>query len=113
MSDRVKIVYPVRDLAKAKPLYRALLGVEPVMDEPYYVGFDLDGQHVGLDPHGHDKGMTGAVCYWRVDDIKSSLQALLDGDAKSVQEITDVGGGAMIAAVKDADGNVVGLIQSA
>jgi hypothetical protein len=28
------IIHPVKDLAKAKPLYIALLGVEPIMDQP-------------------------------------------------------------------------------
>lgn len=50
------IIYPVKDLAKARTLYSALLGVEPSMDETYYVGFTVEGQDVGLDPHGHSQG---------------------------------------------------------
>ncbi len=57
--------------------------------------------------------MTGPVGYWHVDDINSSVQALLDGGAEAQQEIKDVGGGRLIASVKDPDGNVIGLIQSA
>jgi extradiol dioxygenase family protein len=53
------VIYPVKDLAQAKTLYGTLLGVEPDMDEAYYVGFSVGGQHVCLDPHGHSKGMTG------------------------------------------------------
>ena len=107
------VIYPVKDLAKAKTLYRELLGVEPYMDEAYYVGFNAEGQDIGLDPHGHSQGMTGPVGYWHVDDIKRSLKALLDADAEAQQEVKDVGGGKLIASVKDADGNVIGLIQSA
>jgi extradiol dioxygenase family protein len=55
------IIYPVKDLAKAKTLYSELLGVEPYADEAYYVGFNVEGQDVGLDPRGHSKGMTGPV----------------------------------------------------
>jgi predicted enzyme related to lactoylglutathione lyase len=106
-------IYPVKDLAKAKTLYRELLGVEPYMDEAYYVGFNAEGQDIGLDPHGHSQGMTGPVGYWHVDDIKRSLKALLDADAEAQQEVKDVGGGKLIASVKDTDGNVIGLIQSA
>jgi hypothetical protein len=40
------------DLAKAKTLYSRLLGVPPEMDEPYYVGWNVKGQDVRLDPHG-------------------------------------------------------------
>ena len=61
------IIYPVKDLALAKPLFAALLGVEPYADESYYVGFRDAGQDVGLDPNGHARGMTGPVPYWHVD----------------------------------------------
>ncbi len=75
------VIYPVKDLAKAKTLYGKLVGVEPYMDEAYYVSFNVEGQDVGLDPHGHSQGMTGPVGYWHVDDIKESLKALLDAGA--------------------------------
>ncbi len=57
--------------------------------------------------------MTGPVGYWHVDDIKKTLEALLNAGAETQQEVKDVGGGKLIASVKDADGNVIGLIQSA
>jgi predicted enzyme related to lactoylglutathione lyase len=107
------VIYPVKDLAQAKTLYGNLLGVEPEMDETYYVGFNVEGQHVGLDPHGHSKGMTGPVGYFHVDDVNASLVLLLDAGAQAEQEINDVGGGKLVATVKDADGNIIGLIQSA
>jgi len=114
MTEGVKtFIYPVKDLAKAKALFSALLGVEPYMDEVYYVGFKVGGQDIGLDPRGHGQGMTGPVGYWHVDDIKSSVKALLDAGAEALQEVKDVGGGKLIASVKDADGNVIGLIQPA
>ncbi len=83
------------------------------MDEAYYVDFNVEGQHVGLDPHGHSQRMTGPVGYWHVDDIKSRVKALLDAGAQAQHEVRDVGGGTLIASVKDADGNVIGLIQPA
>jgi predicted enzyme related to lactoylglutathione lyase len=106
-------IYPVKDLAKAKTLYSELLGVEPDMDEAYYVGFNVGGQDIGLDPNGHNLGMTGPVGYWHVDDIEKSLKALLDTGAEVHQEVKDVGGGKLIASVKDADGNGICLIQPA
>jgi len=57
------VIYPVKDQAQAKTLYGRLLGVEPDMDEPYYVGFSVEGQHIGLDPHGHSK--TARACRGR------------------------------------------------
>jgi predicted enzyme related to lactoylglutathione lyase len=114
MTEGIKtFIYPVKDLAKAKTLYSELLGVEPYIDEAYYVGLNVEGQDVGLDPNGHRQGMTGPVGYWHVDDIRRSVKALLDAGAEAQQEVKDVGGGKLIISVKDADGNVIGLIQSA
>jgi predicted enzyme related to lactoylglutathione lyase len=106
------VIYPVHDLARAKTLYSALLGEAPYVDEPYYVGFRVGDQEVGLDPHGHGKGLSGPIGYWNVDDIKASLKQLVDAGAEVQQAISDVGGGKLIATVKDPDGNVTGLMQS-
>ena len=114
MTEGIKtFICPVTDLVKAKTLYGRLLGVEPYLDEAYYVGFNVEGQDIGLDPHGHSKGMTGPVGYLHVDDIEESLKLLLDAGAEAQQEVKDVGGGKLIASVKDTDGNVIGLLQSA
>ena len=110
MNQGIKtIIYPVNDIGRAKTLYSKLLGVEPYVDEPYYVGFRVGDQEIGLDPHGHKEGMTP---YWHVDDITTSLQSLLDAGAQAQQEVKDVGGGRLIASVKDPDGNIIGLLQS-
>ncbi|KUL73713.1 MULTISPECIES: VOC family protein [unclassified Streptomyces] len=105
------IIYPVKDLAAAKAVFGALLGVEPYVDEPYYVGFKDAGQDVGLDPNGHAKGMTGPVPYWHVSDIRATCAALVAAGAETVEDVHDVGGGRLIASVRDADGNPVGLLQ--
>ena len=55
--------------------------------------------------------MTGPVGYFHVSDIQKSLQALLDAGAQTQQEVKDLGGGKLIASVKDADGNIIGLLQ--
>lgn len=105
-------IYPVNDLAKAKILYSQLLGVEPYADEAYYVGFRVGDQEIGLDPNGHNQGLTGPVGYWDVTGIEECLQSLQDAGAQVVQAVKDVGGGKLIATVKDTDGNVIGLMQS-
>ena len=114
MDSGVKIfIYPVKDLARAKTLFGTLLGAEPAHDSPYYVQFDLGDQRLGLDPNGHTRGFPGSVGYWEVDDIKAKFQELLDAGAEEHEAVKDVGNGALIASVKDADGNVIGLIQPA
>jgi len=106
------IIYPVRDIARAKQLYSKRLGVKPYVDEAYYVGFDVGGQEAGLDPRGHHQGMTGPVGYVQVEDINKSLELLLTAGAEAHQAVKDVGGGKLIASVTDADGNGIGLMQS-
>jgi predicted enzyme related to lactoylglutathione lyase len=73
MSQGIKsVVYPVKDIARAKTFYRTLFGVEPHADQAYYVGFRVGDQEIGLDPNGHKAGMT---IYYQVDDIKQSLRS--------------------------------------
>jgi predicted enzyme related to lactoylglutathione lyase len=106
------IVYPVGDIHTARILFGALVGREPDMDQPYYVGWRVGDQDIGLDPNGHRLGMTGPLAYWHVSDLKGTLQSLLNAGAKTQQDVKDVGGGKLIATVTDADGNTIGLIQS-
>ena len=109
MNEGVKtVIYPVNDIAKSKAMFSALLGVEPYADEAYYVGFKVGDQDIGLDPNGHKQGMTP---YFQVDDIKTSLQGLVDAGAEVADDVKDVGGGKLVAAVKDPAGNVIGLTQ--
>jgi catechol 2,3-dioxygenase-like lactoylglutathione lyase family enzyme len=97
------VIYPVADLARAKALFGALLGAGPVVDAPYYVQFDADGQAIGLDPHGHRHGQSGPVAYFHVADVATSLAALV---------AADVGGVLLVALARDGDGNLIGLRQA-
>lgn len=109
MNQGIKtIIYPVKDIVSSKSFFTKLLGIEPYADSPYYVGFRIGDQEIGLDPNGHKEGMTS---YYHIDDIKKSLKLLQDAGAKVVQNVKDVGGGKLIASVKDVDGNIIGLIQ--
>src|SRR5258708_38714990 len=109
MNQGIKtIIYPVKDIAQTKALFSKLLGAEPYAESAYYVGFKVGDQEIGLDPNGHKNGMTA---YYHVDDIKKTLQELIDSGATIVQEVKDVGGGKLIVTVKDANGNIIGLLQ--
>ena len=101
------IVYPVRDLAGAKAVFTAFLGTPPTTDTPYYVGFTVDGQEIGLDPHGEE-----LVAYREVPDVAKALAEIVEAGATERQSPRDVGGGKLIATAADPDGNVIGLIQS-
>jgi predicted enzyme related to lactoylglutathione lyase len=103
------VLHPVSDLAKAKPVYTALLGVEPSADAEYYVGYDAEGQHIGLVPGGG--GMTAPVAYWHVPDIEAKLAEVTAAGAKVNESPRNVGGGRLVATFTDPDGNVLGLVQ--
>ena len=114
MASGVKtFIYPVKDIDRAKTIFGALLGAEPTVDSPYYVQFEIGDQRLGLDPNGHARGFPGSVGYWEVEDVQARYQELLAAGATEHEKPKDVGGGAMIASVTDADGNVIGLIQPA
>jgi predicted enzyme related to lactoylglutathione lyase len=105
------VLHPVSDIDAAKALYTALLGVAPQADSPYYVGFEAEGQHIGLVPGGGPQGMTSPVAYWHVSDIEEKLREVTAAGATVKDPPRDVGGGRLVASVTDLDGNVLGLIQ--
>jgi predicted enzyme related to lactoylglutathione lyase len=105
------VLHPVSDLAQAKAIYAALLGVAPQTDEPYYVGFEAAGQHVGLVPGGGPQGMTSPVAYWHVLDVEAKLADVTAAGATVREPVRHVGGGRLVATFSDSDGNVLGLIQ--
>jgi predicted enzyme related to lactoylglutathione lyase len=105
------VLHPVSDLAAAKPVYTALLGVEPMADAAYYVGYEAAGQHIGLVPGGAQQGMTSPVAYWHVPDIEAKLAEVTAAGASVKESPRDVGGGRLVATFTDPDGNVLGLIQ--
>lgn len=102
------LVYPAKDMESAKKMFQAVLGVEPYVDAPYYAGFRAGDLEIGLDPNGSS---SGPIAYWAVEDIRASLQRLLDAGAELVQDVRSVGPGREIAQVKDAEGSTVGVLQ--
>jgi predicted enzyme related to lactoylglutathione lyase len=104
------VLHPVSDLAAAKAVYTALLGISPQADTDYYVGFDTGGQHIGLVPGG-SQGMTSPVAYWHVDDIEAKLTEVVAAGATVKEPAHQVGGGRLVATFTDPDGNVLGLLQ--
>jgi predicted enzyme related to lactoylglutathione lyase len=101
------VLHPVSDLEKAKAVYTALLGAPPSADSPYYVGYDVAGQHIGLVPGGAKQ----AVAYWHVSDIDAKLAELTAAGATVAEAPREVGPGRRVATVTDLDGNVLGLLQ--
>lgn len=107
------LIYKVPDLAKAKEWYTQAFQTKPYFDEPFYVGFDIGGYELGLDPDntGVTKGDT-AVTYWGVEDIKKEFARLIQLGAIAHSKPTNVGGDIVVATVKDPWGNAIGLIYN-
>lgn len=107
------VIYKVAELEKAKNWYSKILGVEPYFDEPFYVGFNVGGFELGLDPDISDltKG-NNLVVYWSVKNCGESFQKLLENGAKTHSEPRDIGGGIIVASVFDPFENVFGIIEN-
>jgi predicted enzyme related to lactoylglutathione lyase len=107
MAENIKLlVYPTKDLKAGKAFFNTFLGAEPYIDGEYYVGYKVGELEVGLDPNGQ-----AVIAYIDVQDIKESLKTYLDAGATTYKDVTNVGGGLLIAQVKDTNGNVLGLRQ--
>lgn len=107
-------IYKVTDIKKAKAWYSKVLGIKPYFDEPFYVGFNVGGYELGLnpDPKSETSKIEGVTTYWGVDDVNGMYQALIDHGATAHEKPNDVGGGIVVAAVKDPWGNVFGIIYN-
>lgn len=107
------VIYHVEDLQRAKEWYSNVLGIKPYFDEPFYVGFNVGGFELGLDPDmkGISKG-SNVVAYWGVKDAKAAYQRIQGLGAKKRSDPQEVGGGIIVATVTDPFGNVFGLIEN-
>lgn len=106
MSGTIRsLVIPVTDAAAAKAVYTALLG-EPHTDQPYYIGYNVDGFEVGLNPAGGDGG---PVAYADVDDLDAAREQLLAAGATERDAPRQVAPDVRVCVLADTDGNPIGL----
>ena len=106
--------YHVSDIDKAKDWYSAILGFAPYFDQPFYVGFNVGGYELGLQPteDNSTNKADGVVAYWGVDDAAAALKRLLEQGATLHEDVQDVGENIKVATVKDPFGNVFGVIEN-
>lgn len=108
------VIYHATDLAAAKDWYIRATGIQPYFDEPFYVGFDIDGFELGLDPDPkYFSSGNHTVTYWAVDDVQKAIDKLKNIGGKPVQPRTNVGGTIHVGIVEDPFGNHIGLIEGA
>lgn len=106
------VIYHVTDVSKAKAWYTAAFEQGPYFDQPFYVGFNIGGYELGLDPNQPATGAGGSVAYWRVDDLAESVRHFVATGATVVAEVQEVGEGIKVATVADPFGNRIGLIEN-
>ena len=106
------IVYHVANLEVAKMWYSEMFDIKPYFDESFYVGFDINGFELGLDPSTkeYSKG-NSSITYWKVDNIDQMFEQLIKRKVSIHEEIHGVGGGIRVGSVNDPFGNVIGLIE--
>ncbi len=105
------VIYAAPELDTLKAWYATMLGYGPYFDQPYYVGFQVGGYELGLDPHATlQPGST--ITYWGVTNIMTVYDRLLALGAGADTPITEVGDGIKTATLKDPAGNVLGLIET-
>jgi predicted enzyme related to lactoylglutathione lyase len=99
------LVVPVSDVNAAKAVYSTLLGT-PHTDQPYYVGYNVDGFEVALAP-GDVSG--GPVAYADVEDLDATRETLLAAGATELSPPRQVAPEARVCVLADPDGNPIGL----
>jgi catechol 2,3-dioxygenase-like lactoylglutathione lyase family enzyme len=104
------VIYPAPDLDASKAWFTGLLGFEPYFDQPFYVGFNVGGYELGLDPNADPA--TGSQSYWGVSDIDAAYGTLLKAGARAHTQVTETGDGIRVASVIEPGGTFLGLIEN-
>ena len=105
------VIYGVTDLERAKEWYASAFGIAPYFDESFYVGFNVGGYELGLDPNG-SSGAGGTTAYWGVPNADDAVAFMQSIGATVSSPTQDVGEGIKVATVLDPFGNRVGIIEN-
>lgn len=105
------IIYAAPNLDELKAWYSELLGFGPYFDQPFYVGFNVGGYELGLDPNAIVQ-VGSTITYWGVSSIDEAYQRALSLGAQADTPVTEVGDGIKTATITDPAGNVIGLIEN-
>jgi len=104
------LIYPSNNLEADTQWWADALGVEPYFDQPFYVGFNVGGYELGLDPNGDMAD--GPRTYFGVDDINEAVDHFIASGCEIYEPVTEAGGDIMVATVKRSNGQLLGLIYN-
>ncbi len=107
-------IYKVGNISEAKKWYSETFRTKPYFDEPFYVGFNIAGYELGLQPEENqsEKKFANVVAYWGVHEIEKEFERFLAAGAMEEEKPVNVGGEIMTASVRDPWGNCIGLIYN-
>ena len=108
-------IYHVNDIEKGKDWYTKMLGIEPYFDQPFYVGYNVGGYELGLQPDEDPvtaQRADGAVAYWGVENGEAEFKRLIELGATVHEAVQDVGEGIKVGTVTDPFGNIFGVIEN-
>jgi predicted enzyme related to lactoylglutathione lyase len=126
MRGIATVSFYAADVKAARSWYEEFLGVEayyamPSVDEPAYVEFRfgdfqcelgiIDAKFAG---HQVGSGAAGAIVYWHVDDVETTLARLVELGATVNEGIVERGNntGFRTASVADPFGNLIGIMNN-
>lgn len=107
-------IYKVTNLSEAKARYSDVFQATPYFDEPFYVWFNIGGYELWLQP---DETLANAKVesvnvLWWVESVHREYDRIIGLWAISIQSPMNVGGGIIVASLRDPWGNVLGLIYN-
>ena len=106
-------IYRVGNLKDATQWYTQRFGQAPYFTQPTYIGFNIGGYELGLEPWDGDKAHAeNVLTYWGVDDIEREFARFTQAGATAHQKPTPVGDDIVVATVRDPWGNIIGLIYN-
>lgn len=107
-------IYKVEDIEEAKQWYTRVFDTEPYFDELFYVGYNIGGYELGLQPAlmSPEGKRESVVAYWGVEDIAAEYERCLALGAEPNEPPENVGGDIEVATIKDPWGNLIGLIYN-
>ncbi len=103
-------IYPTDDLAASVAQFNELLGIKPYFDEPFYVGYNVGGYELGIDPNSDVAD--GVQSYWGVKDAHAAAEELRARGATTVAEVTDTGDGIKVGRFRLPDGSLFCIIEN-
>lgn len=107
-------IYKVGDIVEATKWYAKAFKTEPYFNEPFYVGFNIGGYELGLQPEENPttEKPESVTVLWGVDHIEEKYDYLIGLGATDYEKPNNVGGELMVASVKDPWGNILSLIYN-